>query len=194
MRRTNLGALANGLVNFRCIRPESRINPNVAAKESCRLKLAIEYGLRISSNPKAKNSEFRLPDSFFSTKAPAAIKYMIAARSTDGVAPAIGTNSTMSGIDRYVPSFRPNSRKQKPTKKPICRPDTATKWLSPAIRSANASASERPDLSPSNKPFSNPACREGRCVLTASRQKRAIRWDIHRRERLFCCRTEKETG
>ena len=85
----------------------------------------------MSKSASAKNREFRLLASLRSRKAPAVTKYMTAARITDGLAPAIGTNKRMNGIETSVPILRPNNE-QNATKKPICRPETATRWLSPA--------------------------------------------------------------
>ena len=104
------GAFTNGRINRLCIRPESRIRPSVAAKESCRLRLAIAYGLTSSSKPSAANKEFKLSASRRVRNAPAAIRYITAARRTDGVPPAIGTKNTISGMETHVPMRLPSSR------------------------------------------------------------------------------------
>ena len=98
--RTGLGWLRKGCSSFRCILPANSTNPSVAEKDSCKLKLAMAYGFCISNSANAANSELSVFASRFVRNAPAAIKYITAARMTDGDAPAIGTNSKISGTDR----------------------------------------------------------------------------------------------
>ena len=104
------GRLENGRIIRCCIRVDNRIKPSVAAKDSCKLRLAMEYGLMKSSNASAASSELTLLVSRRTMNAPAAIRYMTAARMTDGVAPAIGTKNKISGMDAQVPMRRPNSK------------------------------------------------------------------------------------
>lgn len=123
--------------------PANRIRPSVDANESCRPTLAIAYGLTSSRTASAISSAFNPPDRRRSRNPPAAVRYISAARSTDGVAPATGTNSSTIGMDTTVPHRLPNSSVQNPTRKPMCSPETATRWLRPAMRNAVWSVSLR---------------------------------------------------
>lgn len=134
--RTSFGAPANGFSSACCSFPANRIRPSVDANESCRPTLAIAYGLTSSRTASAISSAFNPPDRRRSRNPPAAVRYISAARSTDGVAPATGTNSSTSGMDTTVPHRLPNSSVQNPTRKPMCSPETATRWLRPAMRNA----------------------------------------------------------
>ena len=127
--RMSFGAPANGFSSACCSFPAKRMRPSVDANESCRPTLAIAYGLTSSRTASAISSAFDPPDRRRNRNPPAAVRYISAARSTDGVAPATGTNSSTSGMDTTVPHRLPNSSVQNPTRKPMCSPETATKWL-----------------------------------------------------------------
>ena len=179
--RTSFSAPANGFSSACCSFPANRIRPSVDANESCSPTLAIEYGLTSSRTASAISSAFNPPERRRRRNPPAAVRYISAARSTDGVAPATGTNSSTSGMDTTVPHRLPNNSVQNPTRKPMCSPETATRWLRPAMRNAVWSVSLRFLLPPTSSPVSRPASRSGRACCTAFRQNRAILCGAKRR-------------
>ena len=179
--RTSAGAPANGRAIACCIFIENKIKPSVEANDSCKPTLAMAYGLTANNIASAASSASRLFARLRAANPPAAARYISAARSTDGVAPAMGTNSSTSGTDTYVPHRLPSSSVQNPTRKPICSPETAVRWLRPAMRNAVRSSSLMRFVPPTSRPLRSPASRSGSASCTACRQNRAIRCGRKRR-------------
>ena len=70
-------------------------------------------------------------------------------------------------MDTTVPHRLPNSSVQNPTRKPMCSPETATRWLRPQCGTRVWSVSLRFLLPPTSSPVSSPASRSGRARCTA---------------------------
>ena len=153
--------------------------------KAARPTLAIAYGLTSSRTASAISSAFNPPDQIGARKEirlqPSGTSAPRAAR-TAWLRPATGrANSSTSGMDTTVPHRLPNSSVQNPTRKPMCSPETATRWLRPAMRNAVWSVSLRFLLPPTSSPVSRPASRFGRARCTAFRQNRAILCGAKRR-------------
>lgn len=99
-RRVSRLHSAKGAASRCCMVEANRRSPSVAAKDSCKLSEKTANGLHSRSSASAAISEIMALVSRRKMNPAAAIRYMTAARITEGVAPATGTNSRISGSER----------------------------------------------------------------------------------------------
>ena len=151
------------------------------ANESCRPTLAIAYGLTSSRTASAISSAFNPPDRRRSRNPPAAVRYISAARSTDGVAPATGTNSSTSrdGHNRSPP-FAEQQRAE-PDEKADVQSGNGHQMAETRNAERGLVGVAQILLPPTSSPVSSPASRSGRARCTAFRQNRAILCGAKRR-------------
>lgn len=113
-------------------------------------------------------------------KPSAVIPYMTAARMTEGVAPATGTNSRMSRQREINTPFSAEQHEAERCEVANVQSGDRDKMAEPAVRKDSVSSSDMPVRSPSSRPRSNPASRSGSAAETAFLQKRAMRCGRYR--------------
>ena len=143
----------------------SRI-PATAVKDSCNPMWAAEKGLTHSSRNKAKASEVGPSRSRSSRGASWSMRIITAARSTDGVLPAMPQNSAThrmvnSAVDRLP---RPSRAVSRLARKARCIPDTATVWLSPARSREVVNSSVRLSRLPVTRARTKPETSSGKAA------------------------------
>ena len=106
------------------------------ANESCRLILAAANGLAVSNMANAVSSDVGGSFSRPSSGAKSTSAVMNAARSTDGLHPAMTTNTTIIGRPMMAVMRRlPVNRRKKPSRNARCKPETATVCMIPVVLS-----------------------------------------------------------
>ena len=138
--------------------------PATAAKDSCKPMWAAEKGLTHSRSSRASAREVGPSRSRSSRGASWSIKIITAARSTEGVLPAIPQNSaTHTTVKRAVDRL-PWPRKELSSldKNAKCIPDTATRWLRPVRSREVVNASVRLSRLPVTRARTKPATSSGK--------------------------------
>lgn len=116
--------------------PETQNRPAMDANESCRLMLAAANGLTASNMANAVSSDVGGSFSRPSSGAKSTSAVMNAARSTDGLHPAMTTNTTIIGRPMMAVTRRlPVNRRKKPSRNARCNPETATVCMMPVVLS-----------------------------------------------------------
>ena len=116
--------------------PETQNRPAMDANESCRLMLAAANGLAASNMANAVSSDVGGSFSRPSSGAKSTSAVMNAARSTDGLHPAMTTNTTIIGRPMMAVMRRlPVNRRKKPSRNARCKPETATVCMIPVVLS-----------------------------------------------------------
>ena len=122
--------------SVRCSAPETQNRPAMDANESCRLMLAAANGLAANNMASAVSSDVGGSFSRPSSGAKSSSAVINAARSTDGLHPAMTTNTTISGRPMMAVVRRlPVNRRKKPSRNARCRPETATVCMMPVVLS-----------------------------------------------------------
>ena len=135
-RESFIPAGSSRSLSARCSAPDTQNSPAIDANESCRLTLPAAKGFAASKTASAVSSDVGGSFSRPSSGANSTSAVINAARSTEGLPPAMTVNTIISGRPMIAVVRRfPVKRRKKPSRNARCSPETATVCMMPVVLS-----------------------------------------------------------